>query len=36
LRATFPRGSRVLPMAGLTGMVTVEQAGALVARVRDG
>jgi hypothetical protein len=29
-------GSRVLPMAGLTGMLTVEQADALVARLRDG
>jgi hypothetical protein len=29
-------GSRVLPMAGLTGMITVEQADALVARLRDG
>jgi len=29
-------GSRVLPMAGVTGMLTVEQADALVARLRDG
>jgi hypothetical protein len=29
-------GSRVLPMAGLTGTLTVEQADALVARLRDG
>jgi hypothetical protein len=29
-------GSRVLPMAGVTGMLTVEQSDALVARLRDG
>ena len=29
-------GSRVLPMAGLTGTLTVEQADALVARLREG
>jgi hypothetical protein len=29
-------GSRVLPMASVTGMVTVEQSDALVARLRDG
>jgi hypothetical protein len=42
LRGAFPAGvflaggSRVLPMAGLTGTLTVEQADALVARLRDG
>jgi hypothetical protein len=29
-------GSRVLPMAGLTGMITVAQADAVVARLQDG
>ena len=29
-------GSRVLPMAGVTGMLTLEQSDALVARLRDG
>ncbi len=29
-------GSRVLPMAGLTGQLTLEQSDALVARLRDG
>jgi hypothetical protein len=29
-------GSRVLPMASVTGMVTLEQSDALVARLRDG
>jgi hypothetical protein len=42
LRGAFPAGafladgSRVLPMAGLTGTLTVEQADALAARLRDG
>jgi hypothetical protein len=29
-------GSRVLPMASVTGMLTLEQSDALVARIRDG
>ena len=29
-------GSRVLPMAGLIGKLTVEQSDALVAQLRDG
>ena len=29
-------GSRVLPMAGLTGTITVAQADAVVARLQDG
>jgi hypothetical protein len=29
-------GSRVLPMAGLTGMITLAQADALVASLQDG
>jgi hypothetical protein len=29
-------GSRVLPMAGLTGTITLAQADAVVARLQDG